>query len=97
MPIPTPIGEEAACLGHAELFFGPENEDGADRRTRESAAVQLCGRCPARRRCLDLAVTLGARDGIWGGLRESDRRPVTPARRAGSRSKPAARCTSPDR
>jgi transcription factor WhiB len=53
--------------GDPELFFTAAGE---------SAAKALCRGCPARGRCLNLAITSDLRDGVWGGLSESERLPL---------------------
>lgn len=53
-----------------ELFFPlPRDHDAI------SEAKALCASCPVRRDCLNSALENGDKDGIWGGLTESDRRP----------------------
>jgi WhiB family redox-sensing transcriptional regulator len=37
-----------------------------------SCQVAVCGRCPVRVACLDLAVKTGVSDGIWGGVLFTD-------------------------
>jgi WhiB family transcriptional regulator, redox-sensing transcriptional regulator len=60
----------ANCRGaDADLFF-PER--GAS--TRKAKAI--CAACEVRAECLDYAVDMGEKFGIWGGLSERERRRV---------------------
>lgn len=57
----------AACAGHGELFFGPDEEPDSTRNWRERRAKAICARCPIKPACRDYAVAEVIRDGIWGG------------------------------
>jgi WhiB family redox-sensing transcriptional regulator len=60
----------ALCQGvNPDLFFPPRGGD-----TRE--AKQVCAVCPVRVECLDYALELGEKFGIWGGLSERERRKI---------------------
>ena len=60
----------ANCRGaDADLFF-PER--GAS--TRKAKAI--CGACEVKGECLDYAIEMGEKFGIWGGLSERERRRV---------------------
>ncbi|PSL04256.1 WhiB family redox-sensing transcriptional regulator [Haloactinopolyspora alba] len=65
--------EDAACRDlDPELFFpvgpaGPGTEQ-------ERRALEVCGRCPVRRACLDWALRVGEADGVWGGTTPDERR-----------------------
>lgn len=74
--------ERAACAGmDTELFF-----PGSGRSTDRNAALRVCGECPVRSDCLELALKIegavrhAVRFGIFGGMTpeqraiESDRR-----------------------
>jgi len=41
--------------------------------TRETAAKDICGRCPVRQECLDYAMADPMLQGIWGGLTQRER------------------------
>jgi len=46
---------------------------------RESRAKAICATCPVREPCLEYAIRIREPHGIWGGLSESERRPlITP-------------------
>ncbi len=60
--------ERAACRGaDVELFFSVEEED-------QQRALEYCSRCEVRRQCLEAALKNREMYGIWGGMRESQRR-----------------------
>lgn len=68
--------DKAACKGaDADLFF-PER--GAS--TRKAKAI--CAACEVKGECLDYAIEMGEKFGIWGGLNERDRRKVRKGRAA---------------
>jgi WhiB family transcriptional regulator, redox-sensing transcriptional regulator len=65
----------AACRGHTDLFFAPdESETRAERRRREAQAKTVCESCPVRVDCLAEALGADERFGIWGGFTERERR-----------------------
>ncbi|MBA3719739.1 MAG: WhiB family transcriptional regulator [Nocardioidaceae bacterium] len=59
------------------LFFSPEAERGPRRYARESAAKQLCARCPVIEQCLRHALKVKEPYGVWGGLTTSERAAVS--------------------
>lgn len=64
----------AACRGvDSSLFFHPEGERGAARSARETAAKEVCMRCPVRAECATHALAVREPYGVWGGLTEDDR------------------------
>jgi len=67
----------AACTGiDPEIFFpDPEHEDEA------TAAKQVCGQCDVREACLEHALAVREKDGIWGGATERERRRMIRQRR----------------
>ncbi len=65
---------KAACGGeNAPLFFGPEREGRPDRENREVKAAAICASCPVRTQCLEYALRLSVKHGIWGGLSPEER------------------------
>jgi WhiB family transcriptional regulator, redox-sensing transcriptional regulator len=69
----------ANCRGaDADLFF-PER--GASTRKAKS----ICGECQVRAECLDFAIEIGEKFGIWGGMSERERRKVRRERQIASR------------
>jgi WhiB family redox-sensing transcriptional regulator len=56
----------SACLDEdPELFFPMGTTRPALCQIEEAKAV--CARCPVRAECLQLAIELGVKDGVWGG------------------------------
>lgn len=75
--VPDPAGwqADAACRdADAELFFSLDE-------SRQQEALALCAECPVRRQCLEHALAHGEQYGIWGGLREGERRRLMRDRR----------------
>lgn len=69
----------ANCRGaDADLFF-PER--GASTRKAKS----ICGECQVRAECLDFAIEIGEKFGIWGGMSERERRKVRRERQIAAR------------
>lgn len=69
----------ANCRGaDADLFF-PER--GASTRKAKS----ICGECQVRAECLDFAIDIGEKFGIWGGMSERERRKVRRERQIAAR------------
>jgi WhiB family redox-sensing transcriptional regulator len=59
---------DAACAEVGGDFWFPE----AGGSTAEAKLV--CARCPATAACLEYALAIGARHGVWGGKSERERR-----------------------
>ncbi len=69
----------ANCRGaDADLFF-PER--GAS--TRKAKAI--CAECQVQAECLDFAIEIGEKFGIWGGMSERERRRVRRERQVAAR------------
>lgn len=45
-----------------------------ERLARERRAKSVCASCPVRNECLEHAISLDERYGIWGGLNQEERR-----------------------
>ena len=75
VPVPaSSLPPGAACKGaDPALFFGAEGETPEERQAREEAARAICARCPVRSPCYDLAIAVGDRWGIFGGLNPEER------------------------
>ena len=50
-----------------DIFFSEDRRD-------QRRAKALCNVCPVRLRCLDFALRLNIEDGIFGGLKATERR-----------------------
>jgi WhiB family transcriptional regulator, redox-sensing transcriptional regulator len=61
----------AACKDHPGMTFFPQNKQ------EEAAALAICAICPVREQCLDHALTMNERFGVWGGATEKDRRKLS--------------------
>ena len=68
----------AACRGpHASIFFPPAQfERKEEKLGREQKAKAICASCPVREPCLAYALRIREPHGIWGGMSESERRPL---------------------
>jgi WhiB family transcriptional regulator, redox-sensing transcriptional regulator len=67
---PQPWMAHANCAGvDPDLFFPERGES-----TTEAKAI--CRACPVRTECLDYALSINERHGIWGGTSERQRRAI---------------------
>ncbi len=87
--LPEPLAEvwdwqlAGACRQVSpEVFFHPEGERGSARRSRDSAAKQVCFGCPVIRQCREHALSVREPYGVWGGLTEDEREAVYDGRSA---------------
>lgn len=65
----------AACQGLAADIFYPATDE-------ESAAAKaICAACPVREPCLEHALSVREKDGVWGGANEKERRRIIRQRR----------------
>ena len=67
--------QQARCRGVDPEIFHPGDEDDP------SAAKEICAVCPVREACLEYALTVREKFGVWGGLTERERRRVLRRRR----------------
>jgi WhiB family redox-sensing transcriptional regulator len=67
-------GVAKPCAGKSDLFLEHEGESRADRAGRERAAKGLCGECPVRGECLEVALEHKEVGAVWGGLNDDERR-----------------------
>ena len=80
MTAPSPVYSEWDWQYHGtcrslspEMFFHPEGERGAARRSRDAAAKKICLECPVLARCRDHALRAREPYGVWGGMSEEER------------------------
>ena len=69
--------DSGACRrdGAGTDFYPPmHGERKHERLARERRAKQVCASCPVRAECLEHAITLDERYGVWGGLTQDERR-----------------------
>lgn len=62
--------EHAACQGHTPSLWFPE---GGTPGPATQRALQICQSCPVQLQCLEHALALPERHGIWGGMTETER------------------------
>ena len=55
------------CLGATDLFFAERGESMAE-------AKKVCSQCPVKAECLQYAMDLNIKHGVWGGVSERQRR-----------------------
>ena len=76
----------AACNGLDTRWFFPER--GEDVRE----ARRICNGCPVRLQCLDYALELNIKHGIWGATSERKRRAMRRRKRGGQRKPAGSNC-----
>lgn len=64
-----------ACNGLDPAVFFPDSEENA------GEAKSICAECVVRLSCLEHALAVRERDGVWGGLTEKERRRMIRQRR----------------
>jgi WhiB family transcriptional regulator, redox-sensing transcriptional regulator len=67
--------ERGACRGLDPGIFFPDDDDDA------SVAKAVCGSCDVRVACLEHALTIREKQGVWGGATERERRRIIRQRR----------------
>lgn len=68
---------QAACRGlDASIFYPAEDDVEAI-----EAARRICAQCPVNGPCLEHALSVREKDGVWGGCTERDRRRIIRQRR----------------
>lgn len=85
----------AACRGlEAEIFYPPESDAaGADDAAFEAKAV--CGACAVSGECLEYAISVREKEGVWGGQTAAERvRIIRRRRRAAARARNAQAAAS---
>jgi WhiB family transcriptional regulator, redox-sensing transcriptional regulator len=67
--------ELGACRGlEPSIFFPDDDDDAAD-------AKAVCSSCNVRVACLEHALTIREKQGVWGGATERERRRIIRQRR----------------
>lgn len=67
--------QHGACNGLDPGVFFPDSEESAEE------AKAICAMCSVRISCLEYAITVRERDGVWGGTTERERRRIIRQRR----------------
>ena len=75
LPVTGTWRQFAACRGVDPEVFHPTEEDDPSR------AQAICAECPVREICLEHALAVREKHGVWGGLTERERRRVLRQRR----------------
>jgi WhiB family redox-sensing transcriptional regulator len=67
--------KRAACQGlDPDIFYPVSDEDAWE-------AKAVCDTCPVRQPCLEHALAVREREGVWGGATERERRRILRQRR----------------
>lgn len=85
----------AACRGlEAEIFYPPDSDDaGDDEAAFEAKAV--CAACAVTGECLEYAIAVREKEGVWGGQTAAERvRIIRRRRRAAARARNAQAAAS---
>ena len=72
---PPPWDARAACKGLSSDLFFPQDEQA------ETEAKAICRSCPVEEACLEHALAVREKEGIWGGATERERRSIIRRRR----------------
>jgi WhiB family redox-sensing transcriptional regulator len=75
--------QQAACRGLDPVIFYPAY-DGDDDDINISVAKDVCAQCAVREACLEHALAVREKEGIWGGCTERERRRILRQRRRAS-------------
>jgi WhiB family redox-sensing transcriptional regulator len=66
---------QGACNGLDPAIFFPDSDAASDE------AKSICGICIVRAACLEHAIAVREKDGVWGGATERERRRIIRQRR----------------
>jgi WhiB family redox-sensing transcriptional regulator len=72
--------QQAACRGLDPVVFYPTGDDDED----ADVAKDVCAQCVVREMCLEHALAVREKEGIWGGCTERERRRILRQRRRAS-------------
>ena len=72
-----PWRSKAACQGLDPEIFYPSSDDEID----ATEAKAVCDQCAVREACLEFALAVREKDGVWGGATERERRRIIRQRR----------------
>ena len=68
--------QTAACRGiEASIFFPDDEDDNAE------LAKKICGGCSVAMPCLEYAISVREKEGVWGGATQRERRSIIRRRR----------------
>lgn len=72
--------KQAACRGLDPLIFYPVSDDAEE----AELAKGVCGQCMVREACLEHALAVREKEGVWGGCTAKERRRIIRQRRRAS-------------
>lgn len=75
---------QGACRGLSAGIFYPSTDDEA------ATAKRVCDECAVQATCLEFALTVREKDGVWGGATERERRRIIRQRRRAAAAARAA-------
>ncbi|MBK6501453.1 MAG: WhiB family transcriptional regulator [Candidatus Microthrix parvicella] len=61
-------GGQRSCAGLESSIFYPPTEEESGR------AKAVCAECPVRQDCLEFAISVREKEGVWGGATAAERR-----------------------
>lgn len=68
---------QGACRDmDSNMFYYEDQERGPAKEKRIADAKAICAGCVVKEECLEFALTINERYGIWGGLTEEERQSV---------------------
>jgi WhiB family redox-sensing transcriptional regulator len=67
--------QHGACNGLDPAVFFPDSEEAA------TEAIAICSECSVRLSCLEHALVVREKDGVWGGATDRERRRIIRQRR----------------
>jgi WhiB family transcriptional regulator, redox-sensing transcriptional regulator len=70
--------QHAACRGLDPEIFYPQTDEDAE------SAKAVCDLCSVRGSCLEYALSVREKEGVWGGATERERRRIIRQRRRAS-------------
>jgi WhiB family redox-sensing transcriptional regulator len=70
--------QHAACRGLDPVIFYPSSDEDAE------TAKDVCAQCAVRTACLEHALGVREKEGVWGGCTERERRRIIRQRRRAS-------------
>ena len=71
--------DHAGCRGVDPGIFHPDDEE--ENEFSAEPAKAICNACPVREPCLEHAITVREKHGVWGGLTARERRRLIRRRR----------------
>lgn len=73
--------QQAACRGLEPVIFYPVSDDNPED---SELAKRVCAQCTVREACLEHALSVREKEGVWGGCTAKERRRIIRQRRRAS-------------